>query len=60
MHLTPTSVASEDSRIVYKTRNPYADEERDVLSFSDVPHVIKTVQKSGRISLRIVAVVLFG
>ena len=30
MHWTPTSVASEDSKIVYKTRNPYADEQRDI------------------------------
>ena len=44
MHFTPTSVTSEDSRIVYKTRNPYADKERDIYFFSDVPHLIKTVR----------------
>ena len=44
MNFTPTSVTSEDSQIVYKTKNPYADEERDVYFFSDVPHLIKTVR----------------
>ena len=44
MHLTPTTVTAEDSQIVYKTKNPYTDEERDVYFFSDVPHLIKTAQ----------------
>ena len=29
---------------VYKTPNPYADEERDIYFFSDVPHLLKTVR----------------
>ena len=44
MHLTPTTVTAEDSQILYKTKNPYADEKRDVHFFSDVPHLIKTVR----------------
>ena len=44
MHLSPTAVTTEDSTVVYKTKNPYADEDRDIYFFSDVPHLIKTIR----------------
>ena len=39
MHLSPTAVTTEDSTVVYKTKNLYADEDRDIYFFSDVPHL---------------------
>ena len=44
MHYSPLSVASEDRKVVYKTKNPYADEDRDIYFCSDTPHLIKTVR----------------
>ena len=44
MHLSPTTVTTEDSTVVYKTKSPYADEDRDIYFFSDVPHLVKTIR----------------
>ena len=41
MHKT-SSMTSEE--VVYKTPNPYSDDNRDVYFMSDVPHLIKTVR----------------
>ena len=43
MHLSPTAV-TEDSTVVYKTKNLYADEHRDIYFFSDVPHLVKIIR----------------
>ena len=35
---------SPSSDLVYKVRNPYAQEERDLFFFSDPPHLVKTIR----------------
>ena len=38
--------AAAPDDIVYKTLNPYADDERYVYFFADPPHLMKTVRNS--------------
>ena len=46
MHHKTTKTAGSDSDVVYKVKNPFSCEERDIYFISDVPHLIKTVRNA--------------